>query len=46
VNTPKDAFNCFMGTNLDYLVIGKCFLDKNDQDASLKKDYKEFFELD
>ena len=46
VNTPKDAFNCFMGTDLDYLVIGKCFLDKNDQDASLKKDYKEFFELD
>ena len=22
VNTPKDAFNCFMGTDLDYLVIG------------------------
>ena len=46
VNTPKDAFNCFMGTDLDYLVIGKCFLDKNDQDATLKKDYKESFELD
>ena len=28
VNTPTDAFNCFMGTELDYLVIGKCILDK------------------
>ena len=24
VNTPTDAFNCFMGTELDYLVIGNC----------------------
>ncbi len=46
VNTPKDAFNCFMGTDLDYLVIGRCFLDKNHQDKSLKKDYKETFNLD
>ena len=46
VNTPEEAFNCFMGTNLDYLVIGKCFLDKKDQDKSLKKDYKETFKLD
>ena len=46
VNTPEDAFNCFMGTDLDYLVIGKCFLDKKDQEVSLKKDYKESFELD
>jgi carbamoyltransferase len=28
VNTPSDAFNCFMGTGLDYLVIGNCILDK------------------
>ena len=28
VNTPIDAFNCFMGTNMDKLVIGNCFLDK------------------
>ena len=28
VNTPADAFNCFMGTELDKLVIGNCFLDK------------------
>ena len=46
VNTPTDAFNCFMGTELDILVIGNCILDKNEQDKSLKKDYKKEFELD
>lgn len=30
-NTPLDAFNCFMGTNLDKLVIGNCYLDKISQ---------------
>ena len=46
VNTPIDAFNCFMGTELDYLVIGNCILDKNKQDPNLKKDYTKEFELD
>ena len=46
VNTPLDAFNCFMGTNLDKLVIGNCYLDKNNQNQFLKKDYKNEFELD
>ena len=46
VNTPLDAFNCFMGTELDKLVIGDCYLDKNNQNQSLKKDYKVEFELD
>ena len=46
VNTPTDAFNCFMGTELDYLIIGNCILDKNKQDKKLKKDYKSEFELD
>jgi carbamoyltransferase len=46
VNTPEEAFNCFMGTGLDTLVIGNCFLNKKDQDPSLKKDYKNKFELD
>ena len=46
VNTPTDAFNCFMGTELDYLVIGNCILDKNKQDLKLKKDYSRNFELD
>ena len=35
-----------MGTELDYLVIGDCILDKNKQDKKLKKDYKSEFELD
>ena len=46
VNTPTDAFNCFMGTNLDKLVIGNCYLDKKNQNKSLKKEYKNKFELD
>ena len=46
VNTTKDAFRCFMGTDLDTLVIGNCFLKKNEQDPKLKKDYKDSFELD
>ena len=46
VNTPQDAFNCFMGTELDILVIGNCYLEKNKQNKNLKKDYKNKFELD
>ena len=46
VNSPTNAFNCFMGTDLDYLVIGNCILDKSKQDPSLKKDYTKEFELD
>ena len=46
VNTPTDAFNCFMGTELDYLIIGNCILEKNKQDQNLKKDYTKQFELD
>jgi len=46
VCTPEDAFGCFMGTEMDTLVIGDCYLRKEDQDASLKHDYKEKFELD
>ena len=46
VNTPSDAFNCFMGTELDYLVIGNCILDKTKQDQNLKKNYTKKFELD
>ncbi|MDC3076560.1 carbamoyltransferase [Candidatus Pelagibacter sp.] len=46
VNTPSDAFNCFMGTELDYLVIGKCILDKKKQNQILRRDYKKKFELD
>ena len=46
VNTPSDAFNCFMGTELDYLVIGNCILEKSKQNSNLKKDYTKEFELD
>ena len=46
VNTPTDAFNCFMGTDLDYLVIGDCILDKFKQNPNFKKDYTKQFELD
>ncbi len=46
VSTPEDAFNCFMGTELDKLVIGNCYLEKRDQNLSLKKDYSSKFELD
>ncbi|NVK18560.1 MAG: carbamoyltransferase [Methylocystaceae bacterium] len=46
VNTPEDAFRCFMGTELDNLVVGNCFLKKEDQDEKLKLDYKNAFELD
>ena len=46
VCSVKDAFNCFMGTNLDILVIEDFILMKNEQDQSLIKDYKNKFELD
>ena len=46
VNTPKDAFNCFMGTELDNLIIGNCFLEKEKQSKNLFVDYKNKFELD
>ena len=46
VNTPTDAFNCFMGTELDYLVIGNCILDKSKQTTKTKKYFKNRFELD
>tara|TARA_Y100001958_G_C21236781_1_gene563399 strand:- start:655 stop:2493 length:1839 start_codon:yes stop_codon:yes gene_type:complete len=46
VHTPEDAFKCFMGTELDVLVVGNCYLNKNNQDLNLKSDYTNKFELD
>ena len=46
VNTPQDAFNCFMGTEMDNLVIGNCYLNKKEQNSNLKKNYSHNFELD
>ena len=42
----EDAFNCFLGTNLDVLAIGNFMLFKSEQDKSLSKSYKDRFELD
>ncbi len=42
----EDAFNCFMSTNLDIFVCENFILYKNEQDSSLKKNYKSKFELD
>jgi len=46
VCSVEDAFNCFMGTNLDILVVEDFVLLKDQQDKSLIKDYKNKFELD
>ena len=46
VCTPEDAFRCFMGTELDVLAVGNCYLRKDRQDPSLKQNYETAFELD
>ena len=46
VSTPEDAFHCFMGTEIECLAVGNCFLRKEDQDPALKLDYKNEFDLD
>ena len=46
VCTPQDAFRCFMGTELDVLVVGNCVLRKEQQDKLLTQDYKDKYELD
>jgi carbamoyltransferase len=46
VCTPEDAFRCFMGTEIESLVVGNCLLMKEQQDLGLAKDYKEQFALD
>lgn len=46
VCTPQDAFRCFMGTEMETLVVGNCILKKPDQDSTLLRDYKNEFTLD
>ena len=46
VCTPQDAFNCFMGTELDVLVINNYLMVKNEQDPKLVKSYEKEYELD
>ena len=46
VCTPEDAFRCFMGTDMDVLVVGNAILRKEEQDPALAEDYKNKYELD
>ena len=46
VCTPEQAFKCFMGTEIDVLVIGNLLLLKEDQDPSLRQTYQDHYELD
>jgi carbamoyltransferase len=46
VCTPEDSFRCFMGTEIDVLVVENCYLEKGRQDAELKRRYEGAFELD
>ena len=46
VCSPEDAFKCFMGTELDILIIDSIILYKTDQDPSLKEQYETKYELD
>ena len=46
VGTPEDAFRCFMGTELDVLAVGNCYLRKQAQDPALRQNYESAFELD
>jgi carbamoyltransferase len=46
VCSPEDAFRCFMGNELDLLVVGNCVLAKQDQNQTLKQDYSRSFDLD
>jgi carbamoyltransferase len=46
VCTPEDSFRCFMGTELDILVVGNAFLEKDRQPENLRQRYEDRFELD
>ena len=46
VGTPEDAFRCFMGTEMETLVVGNCVMRKNQQDSALARDYKSTFAPD
>jgi carbamoyltransferase len=46
VCTPEDAFRCFMGNELELLVVGNCVLRKGQQDPSLRQNYSSVFEPD
>ncbi|MGE0383147.1 MAG: carbamoyltransferase [Gammaproteobacteria bacterium] len=46
VGTPEDAFRCFMGTDIEYLALGRCWLRKSEQDGAHARRYESRFEPD
>jgi carbamoyltransferase len=46
VGTPEDAFRCFMGTEIEALAVGNCYLLKDEQSPALKLNYEKAFDLD
>jgi carbamoyltransferase len=46
VGSPEDAFRCFMGTEIEALAVGNCYLAKEDQNPALKQNYEKAFDLD
>jgi len=46
VSTPEDAFRCFMGTEIEALAVGNCFLRKERQNPALRQNYEHLFEPD
>ena len=46
VCTPEDAFHCFMGCEIEMLVVGNAVMRKQDQDPALKRDYRDDFDPD
>ena len=46
VCTPEDAFRCFMGSEIDVLAAGSCYLIKDEQDPALRRNYQDKFEPD
>ena len=46
VCTPEDAFRCFMGTDIEMLIVGNCLLRKEDQNPALRMNYSDSFDLD
>jgi len=43
VETPEDAFRCFMGTDIEMLAVGNCLLAKDAQDPGLRTRYESRF---
>jgi carbamoyltransferase len=46
VCSPEDAFRCFMGNDIELLVVGNCMMRKSEQNAALRIDYRNAFEPD